>query len=93
VTLETLVPVLTQLRIYVAPVVYPLSLIKERWPKRYPFFVLSPMTGIVEAFRWAVLGVPGEPPLFMLTVSLIVIGMIGGLLYFHRLEDTFADMV
>jgi ABC-type polysaccharide/polyol phosphate export permease len=51
------------------------------------------MTGIVEGFRWAVLGVPGEPPLFMLTVSIIVIGMIGGLLYFHGMEDTFADMV
>ena len=34
-----------------------------------------------------------EPPLFMLKVFLIVIGVIGGLLYFHRMEDTFADMV
>ena len=44
--------------------VYPLSLVNEKWPKLYPFFVLNPMTGIVEGFRWAILGVAGEPPLF-----------------------------
>ena len=90
-----LVPVLTQLWMYVTPVVYPLSLVKERWPRLYPFFVLNPMTGIVEGFRWAILGLPVEPPLFMLAVSTSVIGLllIGGLLYFHRMEDTFADVV
>ena len=90
-----LVPFLTQLWMYATPVVYPLSLVKERWPKLYPLFFLNPMTGIVEGFRWAILGAGGEPPLLMLTVSLIIIGLAlaGGLLYFHRMEDTFADLV
>ena len=57
---------------YATPVVYPLSLVKERWPKLYPLFLLNPMTGIVEGFRWAILGAGGEPPLLMLTVSVII---------------------
>ena len=90
-----LVPLLTQLWMYATPVVYPLSLVKERWPNLYPLFFLNPMTGIVEGFRWAILGAGAEPPLLMLTVTLIVIGLTlaGGLLYFRRMEDTFADLV
>ena len=53
------------------------------------------MTGIVEGFRWALLGVAGEPPLFMLALSTILTGLLlsGGVLYFRRVEDTFADVV
>jgi lipopolysaccharide transport system permease protein len=80
---------------YATPVVYPLSRVNEKWPKLYPFFVLNPMTGIVEGFRWAILGVAGEPPLFMLAVSTILTSIVltGGVLYFRRVEDTFADVV
>jgi lipopolysaccharide transport system permease protein len=90
-----LVPLLTQLWMYATPVVYPLSLVKEKWPKLYPFFVLNPMTGIVEGFRWTILGVAGEPPVFMLAVATIVTSVVltGGVLYFRRVEDTFADVV
>lgn len=90
-----LIPLLTQFWMYATPVVYPLSLVKEKWPKLYPFFVLNPMTGIVEGFRWTILGVAGEPPLFMLAVSTIVTSIVltGGVMYFRRVEDTFADVV
>jgi lipopolysaccharide transport system permease protein len=90
-----LVPLLTQLWMYATPVVYPLGLVKDRWPKLYLLFLLNPMTGIVEGFRWAILGTDAAPPLLMLTVAVSVIGLTlaGGLLYFRRTEDTFADLV
>jgi lipopolysaccharide transport system permease protein len=90
-----LVPLLTQLWMYATPVVYPLSLVKEKWPRLYPLFFLNPMTGIVEGFRWAILGTGDESPLLMLTVAFAVISLTlaGGLLYFRRMEDTFADVV
>jgi lipopolysaccharide transport system permease protein len=90
-----LVPLLTQLWMYATPVVYPLSLVKEKWPRMYPLFFLNPMTGIVEGFRWGILGANDEPPLLMLTVAVVVISLTlaGGLLYFRRMEDTFADVV
>src|ERR1700730_8356416 len=68
-----LVPLLTQLWMYATPVVYPLSLVKEKWPRLYPLFFLNPMTGIVEGFRWAILGANDEPPLLMLPVAAPVI--------------------
>jgi lipopolysaccharide transport system permease protein len=90
-----LVPLLTQLWMYATPVVYPLSLVKERWPTLHPFFLLNPMTGIVEGFRWAILGVADDPPLVMIAASTILTGLVlgGGVLYFRRVEDTFADLV
>jgi homopolymeric O-antigen transport system permease protein len=90
-----LVPLLTQLWMYATPVVYPLSLVKERWPNLYLVFLLNPMTGIVEGFRWAILGADADPPVLMLMVAFTVIALTlaGGLLYFRRMEDTFADRV
>jgi lipopolysaccharide transport system permease protein len=90
-----LVPLLTQLWMYATPVVYPLSLVKERWPNLYLLFLLNPMTGIVEGFRWAILGADADPPVLMLMVAFTVIALTlaGGLLYFRRMEDTFADRV
>lgn len=90
-----LVPLLTQLWMYATPVVYPISLVRERWPKLYILFFLNPMTGIVEGFRWAVLGTDAGPPLLLLAVAVAVIALAlaGGLLYFRRMEDTFADLV
>jgi lipopolysaccharide transport system permease protein len=89
-----LVPLLAQFWLYATPVVYPLSVVHERWPTLHLLFALNPMTGVVEGFRWAVLGV-GQAPAGMIAGSsaLIVLTVIGGLLYFRRTEDAFADMV
>jgi lipopolysaccharide transport system permease protein len=89
-----LVPFLTQIWMYVTPVVYPLSLVKEKWPKLYQLLSLNPMTGVVEGFRWAILG-GAAPPAPMLGVSVILIAavLLGGLFYFRKMEDTFADVV
>src|SRR5260370_8435436 len=67
-----LVPLLTQLWMYATPVVYPLGLVKERWPKLYLLFLLNPMTGIVEGFRWAIRAPAAAPPSLMLPLALSV---------------------
>ena len=84
-------PFLTQFWLFATPVVYPASLVPEQWRLLYG---LNPMAGVVEGFRWALLGKAG-PPDVMLAVSAIAVlaTFIGGLYYFSRAEDTFADVV
>ena len=71
--------------------VYPSSLIPERWRLLYG---LNPMAGVVEGFRWALLG-KSEGPGPMLTVSVLVtlVLLVSGAYYFRRMEKTFADVV
>jgi lipopolysaccharide transport system permease protein len=85
------IPFLVQVWLYASPVAYPSSLVPERWRVLYG---LNPMAGVVEGFRWALLGT-GQAPGSMLAVSaLVVIAVfISGLYYFRRMEDTFADVV
>ncbi len=84
-------PFLTQFWLFATPVVYPASLVPDRWSLLYG---LNPMTGVVEGFRWALLGKTGAPDV-VLTVSTIAVlaVFIGGLYYFRRAENTFADVV
>ncbi len=84
-------PFLTQFWLFATPVVYPSSLVPEPWRLLYG---LNPMTGVVEGFRWALLG-KGMPPNAMLAVSVIasLIIFVGGLYYFSRMEKTLADVV
>jgi lipopolysaccharide transport system permease protein len=81
---------LTQIWLFATPVAYPSSLVPERWR---PLYGLNPMASVVEAFRWALLG-KGQPPGLMLWVSVaaVVVLFVGGLLYFRRMESTFADV-
>jgi lipopolysaccharide transport system permease protein len=85
------VPFLTQLWMFASPVAYPSSLVPEAYR---PAFGLNPMAGVVEGFRWALLG-QEEPPLaLMLVSSLTVLALlVGGMYYFRRLERQFADIV
>ncbi|MCH6546023.1 MAG: ABC transporter permease [Deltaproteobacteria bacterium] len=84
-------PFLTQFWLFATPVVYPSSLVPEQWRLLYG---LNPMTGVVEGFRWALLGRTGAPDA-MLAVSAIAVlaTFIGGLYYFSRVEETLADVV
>ena len=84
------VPFLTQLWLFATPVVYPSSLLSEPWRTVYG---LNPMVGVVEGFRWAMLG--NHPPGPMLGVSAVVavLLLISGAFYFRRMERTFADVV
>jgi homopolymeric O-antigen transport system permease protein len=84
-------PFLSQLWLFATPVAYPLSMVPPQWR---PLFALNPMVGVVEGFRWALLG-HGSAPLAAIAVSaaVVLVVLTGGLYYFRRTELTFADMV
>ena len=85
------IPFLTQVWLYASPVVYPLSLVPERWRL---VFGLNPMVGVIEGWRWAMLGT-ASPDLDVIGVSAAVtlILLITGLANFKRMERSFADVV
>ena len=85
------IPFLIQVWLFVTPVVYPSSIIPEAWR---PLYGLNPMAGVVEGFRWALLG-KTHPPGALLAVSVLAVSLIfiGGLYYFRRMEQEFADVV
>ena len=79
----------TQFLMFATPIFYPASLVPEKWRLLY---ALNPMVGVVEGFRWSLLG--GEQtldPSIFLSIPLVILLFIGGLLYFNRVEKTFAD--
>ena len=82
---------LVQFWLFATPVAYPSSLIPETWRALYG---LNPMAGVVEGFRWALLD-KTSPPGAMLWVSVFVVTILltGGLYYFRRMEQQFADIV
>jgi lipopolysaccharide transport system permease protein len=85
------IPFLLQLWMYASPIVYPVGLIPEKWKFLYS---LNPMVGVIEGFRWALLG--SETPHFgvmaVSSIALLVL-LFGGLIYFKRMENTFADVI
>jgi lipopolysaccharide transport system permease protein len=85
------VPFLVQVWMFVSPVIYPSSLVPERWHLLYG---LNPMAGVVEGFRWSLLGQDNPSvPIMAASFSMTLIILIGGLYYFRRMERTFADVV
>jgi lipopolysaccharide transport system permease protein len=86
-----MIPYITQLWFYLTPIVYSASEVPEQWQF---FYALNPMVGVVEGFRWALLGT-SDPPSPMIAVSAVIalIVFISGMYYFRRMERTFADMV
>jgi len=85
------IPFLAQLWLFITPVAYSSSLVPEKWKAVYG---INPMVGVVEGFRWALLG-KSSPPWTMLIVSVTATALLlaGGLLYFRRMEKSFADIV
>jgi lipopolysaccharide transport system permease protein len=85
------IPFLTQCWLYATPVAYPSSVVPGNWRVLYG---LNPMAGVVEGFRWAVLGTSECPgPLLVVSSAVVLILLVSGLYYFRRMEDTFADVV
>ncbi len=84
------IPFLIQLWLFASPVVYSSSLLPERFQIIYG---LNPMAGVIEGFRWALLGT--EPPGSLIAVSVIMVValLISGAFYFRRSEKTFADVI
>lgn len=86
-----IIPFLTQIWLYATPIVYPSSLLSEPWRTLYG---INPMVGVVEGFRWALLGVHTAPGPIIIVSSFTAIGLlISGAFYFRRMEKTFADVV
>ena len=86
-----IVPFLVQFWLFATPIAYPSSLLPPPWRTVY---AINPMTGVVEGFRWALLGANTTPGA-MLVVSTVtaVLVLVGGAYYFRRTEHTFADLV
>jgi len=82
---------LVQVWFLATPVAYPTSVVPQRWQAWYG---LNPMVGVIEGFRWAILGV-GKAPGHLLAVSVAAIVVIlgSGLYYFRRMEASFADVI
>ena len=85
-----LVPFLTTFWQYATPVAYSITLIPEKWR---PLYSLNPMTGVVEGFRWALLGSGDIADLKWISVLIVGLLLVSGLVYFKRMEDTFADVI
>ena len=82
---------LVQFWMFATPIAYSSSLVPERWR---PFYGLNPMAGVVEGFRWALLGKANpNGALLAVSVAVVVLLLIGGLYYFRRMEQEFADVV
>ena len=82
---------LIQFWLFATPVAYPSSIVPEKWRALYG---LNPMAGVVEGFRWALLGKQQAPgPMLWVSVGVVVVILFGGLFYFRRMEQEFADVV
>ena len=85
------IPFLTQLWLFATPVIYPSGMLHGPWRI---LLGLNPMTGVVEGFRWALLGI-GDAPGGMIwaSVGVTLLLIVTGVIYFNRMEETFADVV
>lgn len=82
---------LTQIWFFITPVVYPSSLLSE---KSQIFYGLNPMVGVVEGFRWALLGQKSPySPMLITSIMVALLLLVTGSFYFRRMEKTFADVV
>lgn len=86
-----IIPFLTQFWLFSTPIAYPSSLLSEPWRTIYG---INPMVGVVEGFRWALLGTKTGPGSITIVSSLVAfLLLLSGALYFRRMEKTFADVV
>ena len=85
------VPFLTQFWLFATPIAYPSSLLSEPWRTLYG---INPMVGVVEGFRWALLGTDTAlGPIIIVSVFVALALFVGGAFYFRRLERNFADVI
>ncbi len=88
---QQMVPFLVNAWMYASPVAYSAGLIPQgKWQIVYG---LNPMAGVIQGFRWALLG--GSPPdkLLIISISVVIVLLVSGLFYFRRMERTFADTI
>ena len=85
------IPFLTQAWLFITPIAYPSSLLSEPWRTLYG---LNPMAGVVEGFRWAMLGTDTAPGSMMVVSAVVALTLfVSGAFYFRRMEQSFADVL
>jgi lipopolysaccharide transport system permease protein len=84
-------PFVIQIWMFGTPIAYPLSMVPEKWRTLYS---LNPMVGIIEGFRWSLLGT-GHPNMrsISIAIALVAIALVGGIVYFRKMERSFADVI
>ncbi|NEP28790.1 MAG: ABC transporter permease, partial [Moorea sp. SIO3I6] len=87
-----IVPFIVQFGLYVSPVGFSSSIVPQKWRLLYS---LNPMVGVIDGFRWAIIGVDYHIylPGFALSVGLVLMLLITGINYFRKMERTFADVI
>jgi len=87
---QHVIPFMVQFGLYATPIAYPATLI----PEKYQFlFHLNPMAGIVEGFRWSVLGTNPPGTASLISFFVVIVTFLSGLFYFKRMERVMADIV
>lgn len=89
--MNSVIPFVIQIWLYASPVAYPVSMVPEKWRILYS---LNPMVGVIEGFRWALLG-KASPDLaaIMLSSAVVLVLVTAGIVYFKWMEQTFADVI
>ncbi|MBX9659161.1 MAG: ABC transporter permease [Nitrospiraceae bacterium] len=89
--IAAITPILLQAWMYASPIVYPVSMVPEQWRV---FYSLNPMVGVIEGFRWALLGkAPPDFSMMAISTMIVLIFLLGGYMFFKRMERTFADVI
>ena len=88
---QHMVPFIIQVWMYASPIVYPIEIIPEGiWRVLYG---LNPMVGVIQSYRWALLGGDRPDSTMLISVVVVIVLLISGFYYFRRMEKTFADIV
>jgi lipopolysaccharide transport system permease protein len=84
-------PFLVQIWMFASPVAYPVSIVPEQWRLLYG---MNPLVGIIEGFRWALLGKESPDLTVMIASTGVILALLfGGIVYFNWMERTFADVI
>lgn len=84
-------PFVVQVWLFLTPVIYPSTFIPVRWK---PIYDLNPMVGVVNGFRWALLGIGTAPgPSIVASIVVTAVVLVSGLFFFRRRERMFADLI
>lgn len=87
----SIMPFIAQVWMYVSPVAYPVSMVPEQWRLLYS---LNPMVGVIEGFRWALLGTtPPDPAMMAVSAIALLFFCLVGIVYFKAMEQSFADVI
>jgi lipopolysaccharide transport system permease protein len=87
---QYIIPFMIQLWMYLSPVIWSVSSLPESWQR---VVYLNPMTGVIQAFRWSLLGQTRPSGLVLISTGAVLVILVGGLFYFRRMERVFADVV